>query len=83
MDVYYSDPFGFPLPPTHRFPLAKYALLRERVEAWPAATGVTLHLAPRASRDELLDRQLRQLVDKPAPDKTKPSGPAKARGTKK
>lgn len=54
MDVYYSDPFGFPLPPTHRFPLAKYALLRERVQAWPATTGVTMHVAPRASRDELL-----------------------------
>lgn len=36
-----------------------------------------------ASRDELLDRQLRQLVDKPVPDKIKPSGPAKAKGTKK
>ncbi len=54
MDVYYSDPFGFPLPPTHRFPLAKYALLRERIAAWPASSGVVLHLAPRASRDELL-----------------------------
>lgn len=54
MKVFYSDPFHFPLPPEHRFPLAKYRLLRERIERWPASTGVELRLAPRASRDELL-----------------------------
>ena len=54
MHVFYSDPFTFPLPPEHRFPLAKYRLLRERIERWPAATGVQLLLAPRAGRDELL-----------------------------
>lgn len=54
MKVFYSDPFTFPLPPEHRFPLAKYRLLRERIERWPASSGVELVLAPRASRDELL-----------------------------
>ncbi len=54
MQVFYSDPFGFPLPAGHRFPLAKYRLLRERIERWPAATGVELALAPRAAREELL-----------------------------
>lgn len=54
MKVFYSDPFGFPLPAGHRFPLAKYRLLRERVARWPAATGVELWLAPRVARDELL-----------------------------
>lgn len=53
MQVFYSDPFGFPLPERHAFPLAKYRLLRERIERWPAATGVSLVLAPRALRDEL------------------------------
>jgi acetoin utilization deacetylase AcuC-like enzyme len=52
--IFYSDPFTFPLPPEHRFPLAKYRLLRERIERWPASTGVELLLAPRASRGELL-----------------------------
>jgi len=52
--VFYSDPFTFPLPPEHRFPLAKYRLLRERIERWPAHSGVELLLAPRATRDELL-----------------------------
>lgn len=54
MKAFYSDPFDFPLPPGHRFPLAKYRLLRERLERWPAASGLELLLAPRASRDELL-----------------------------
>ncbi|MCA8965026.1 MAG: SDR family oxidoreductase [Planctomycetes bacterium] len=54
MRVFYSDPFTFPLPPEHRFPLEKYRLLRERVASWPASTGVELVLAPRALREELL-----------------------------
>ncbi len=54
MRVFYSDPFEFPLPRQHVFPAEKYRLLRERIERWPAATGVELVLAPRATRDELL-----------------------------
>ena len=53
MHVYYSDPFTFPLPEKHRFPSEKYRLLRERVERWPASTGVELVLAPRATDGEL------------------------------
>lgn len=63
MRFFYSDPFEFPLPPRHAFPLAKYRLLRERIERWPAATGVELALAPRASRDELLRVHTEQFVD--------------------
>ncbi|HMQ34938.1 MAG TPA: histone deacetylase [Chloroflexaceae bacterium] len=33
MQIYYSDTFVLPLPPGHRFPMEKYALLRERVAA--------------------------------------------------
>lgn len=33
MFAYYSDTFILPLPPDHRFPMAKYRLLRERVLA--------------------------------------------------
>jgi len=33
MEIFYSDSFVLPLPPGHRFPMAKYALLRERVAA--------------------------------------------------
>ncbi|MEC8653552.1 MAG: histone deacetylase [Planctomycetota bacterium] len=53
VNIYYSDPFTFPLPPKHSFPSEKYRMLRARVERWPASTGVELLLAPRASEDEL------------------------------
>jgi len=33
MDLWSHDRFTFPLPPTHRFPLSKYALLRARLQA--------------------------------------------------
>lgn len=33
MKAFYSDTFVLPLPPEHRFPMAKYRLLRERVIA--------------------------------------------------
>jgi acetoin utilization deacetylase AcuC-like enzyme len=33
MDVFYCDHFVLPLPSEHRFPMAKYSLLRERVQA--------------------------------------------------
>ncbi len=36
MKIYYTDHFVLPLPPDHRFPMRKYALLRERV----AGTGI-------------------------------------------
>ena len=63
MHVFYSDPFTFPLPPEHRFPLAKYRLLRERIERWPAASGVELLLAPRATHEELRLAHTSQYID--------------------
>lgn len=33
MQIFYSDTFVLPLPPGHRFPMEKYAMLRERVAA--------------------------------------------------
>ncbi len=33
MKIFHSDEFLFPLPPRHRFPLRKFSLLREAVEA--------------------------------------------------
>ena len=32
MKIFYTDHYVLPLPPWHRFPMQKYALLRERVE---------------------------------------------------
>lgn len=48
MHIYSSDHFVLPLPPGHRFPMAKYRLLRERVECGLQALGALLLEAPRA-----------------------------------
>jgi acetoin utilization deacetylase AcuC-like enzyme len=54
MKIFYTDHFVLPTPPGHRFPMSKYALLRERVSALvppgmlcepPAATDDQLALA--------------------------------------
>jgi acetoin utilization deacetylase AcuC-like enzyme len=51
MKAFYSDQFVLPLPPGHRFPMAKYALLRDAIaHALPA---VQLMPAPSASDGEL------------------------------
>ncbi len=51
MQAFYSDHFVLPLPPGHRFPMAKYAMLREAIAA--QLPGVTLLEAPMASDGEL------------------------------
>ncbi len=48
---YYTDHFVLPLPDGHRFPMRKYALLREAVQAFAPHS---LHEAPAAKDDELL-----------------------------
>ena len=51
MKAFYSDHFVLPLPPGHRFPMAKYAMLREAIaEQLPA---VALLAAPIASDGQL------------------------------
>lgn len=52
MLAYTSDRFVLPLPPGHRFPMSKYALLRERVAA--LSPHIRLDEAPEASEAELL-----------------------------
>ncbi|WP_372659536.1 histone deacetylase [Hydrogenophaga sp.] len=51
MHAYYADHFVLPLPSGHRFPMAKYARLRERLEA--ELPEVHLHEALAASAGEL------------------------------
>ncbi|HWS25048.1 MAG TPA: histone deacetylase [Xanthomonadales bacterium] len=48
MRIYTSDQFELPVPVGHRFPMAKYRLLRERVEAIAPRLGAELVEAPRA-----------------------------------
>ena len=49
-----SAKYTFPLPDGHRFPVAKYALLRERVVAEGLASADQVHDAPAATDDMLL-----------------------------
>lgn len=51
MRAYCSDRFTIPLPPGHRFPVSKYALLRDRVVA--SCQDLELIEAPAASDGEL------------------------------
>lgn len=51
MRAFYSDQFVLPLPPGHRFPMAKYRLLRDRLSA--ELPGVSLDAALPASDGEL------------------------------
>lgn len=55
MHVFYSDSFAFPLPEGHRFPMAKYARLRQRVAESGLVPAERLH-APEAASDEQLLR---------------------------
>ena len=54
MKIYYSDQFVLPLPPDHRFPLAKYALLRQRVQESQIVAPENLLPAPPAADEEIL-----------------------------
>lgn len=51
MRAFYSDQFVLPLPPSHRFPMAKYALLRERLAV--ELPDIVLNPAEPASNGEL------------------------------
>jgi acetoin utilization deacetylase AcuC-like enzyme len=54
MKIFYSDHFVLPLPKEHRFPMEKYALLRERVTGSAVGAGAEL-LVPRAATDAELE----------------------------
>jgi acetoin utilization deacetylase AcuC-like enzyme len=51
MQAYYADHFVLPLPQGHRFPMAKYALLREKLAT--ELPQIKLHEAPSATDGEL------------------------------
>ena len=50
---FYSDHFVLPLPEGHRFPMAKYSRLRERLLAEGIVSADDLHEAPQALWDDL------------------------------
>jgi len=53
MRAFYSDHFVLPLPEGHKFPMAKYSRLRERILAEGIVAPGDLHEAPLASLDDL------------------------------
>jgi acetoin utilization deacetylase AcuC-like enzyme len=55
MQAFYTDQFALPLPPDHRFPMQKYALLREQVVAHGLVTPENLRI-PEAATDEQILR---------------------------
>lgn len=54
MHVWSSAKYTFPLPAGHRFPISKYALLRERVIGEGIVPAERVHDPAAASRDDLL-----------------------------
>lgn len=60
---YTSDHFVLPLPPGHRFPMAKYRLLRERIEA-ELAEHTQLCVAEPAGREDLVRAHCPDYVDR-------------------
>jgi acetoin utilization deacetylase AcuC-like enzyme len=59
-----SAKYSFPLPSGHRFPIAKYALLRERVLADGIVAPDHMHDPMRAARDDLLLVHTADYVDR-------------------
>ena len=53
MQAFYSDHFVLPLPDGHKFPMAKYSGLRERILAEGIVRPDDLHEAPAAAWDDL------------------------------
>jgi acetoin utilization deacetylase AcuC-like enzyme len=53
MQLFYTDVFVLPLPPGHRFPMEKYARLRETLLASGDFALADFHLPPAASDEEL------------------------------
>jgi acetoin utilization deacetylase AcuC-like enzyme len=54
LKAFYSDVFQFPLPPGHRFPMQKYAGLRQRLLSSGVMDPEDLHIPPSAADEELL-----------------------------
>ena len=62
MKLFYSDTFELPLPDTHRFPMAKYRLLRERIAS--SKLDIELLIPPAATDDQLLLVHSAEYLDK-------------------
>ena len=52
MKAFYSDRYVIPLPPQHRFPIVKYAMIRQRLDAEGVLPAHHLFHPPLVERDE-------------------------------
>jgi len=64
MKVFVSDQFELPLPPDHRFPVAKYRLLRQRVDESGLFRAEQLLVAPEAEYADLVRVHTPEYLDK-------------------
>jgi acetoin utilization deacetylase AcuC-like enzyme len=64
MKIFYHDQFVLPLPENHRFPMAKYSLLRQRVVAARLVPPGDLQIPPGASDVDLLRAHTVTYVEK-------------------
>jgi acetoin utilization deacetylase AcuC-like enzyme len=64
LHVWSSAKYTFPLPDGHRFPIAKYAQLRQRVLDESIVPSDCMHDPPRAARDDLLLVHTSDYVDR-------------------
>ena len=62
--LYYCDTFELPLPENHRFPMAKYTLLRQRIAAAPLSSDCQLIVPPAATDSEILLAHESQYLDR-------------------
>jgi acetoin utilization deacetylase AcuC-like enzyme len=53
LQIFYTDTFDIPLPPGHRFPLAKYAMLRSRLDSSALLPKGTLRVPSAATVEQL------------------------------
>lgn len=63
MLAFYSDHFVLPLPADHKFPMAKYSRLRQRVLDEGTLPAASVREAPAASRDDLCRVHTSEYVD--------------------
>ena len=54
LQLFYTDTFEFPLPDSHRFPMSKYRMLRETLQADVTARDAFQFAIPHAATDEEL-----------------------------
>ena len=64
MKIYYHDHFVLPLPAGHRFPMPKYALLRQRVKAAGIIAEEDLTPGPAATDEQLTRAHTPEYVDR-------------------